>query len=59
VELPVWRIVIPDQQLNLLKKNVWSNIFVDAYFVNSGVREPIKLRYRGGHTRDYKKNLMK
>jgi spore coat protein H len=55
VELPIWHIVISDEQLEILNQNIWSNKFVDAFYKNKGLSEPIKLRYRGGHTRDYRK----
>jgi spore coat protein H len=55
MELQVRNILISPSQLELLQKNVWSKQFVQAYMVINGKREGIKLRYRGGHTREYPK----
>ncbi|UUZ85357.1 CotH kinase family protein [Paenibacillus sp. P26] len=55
MELPVRHLVISERQRRLLNKNLWTDQFVDAYYVSGGVREPVKVRYRGGHTREYKK----
>lgn len=55
MSLPIRHVVIRDHQLNQLQEDVWSKKFVDAYIVNNGTREPIKIRYRGGHTREYPK----
>lgn len=49
------QLIIPDSELRFLEANVWSSKFVKAYLLNQGKREPIKLRYRGGHTREYPK----
>ncbi|NOU96064.1 spore coat protein CotH [Paenibacillus sp. LMG 31456] len=48
-------IIISPKQFELLQKNVWSPNYVQAYMVIQGKRELIKLRYRGGHTREYPK----
>ncbi len=55
MDLPVRQIVIEEDELRQLDHNVWNNKFVDAFMIVGGFREPIKLRYRGGHTRDYPK----
>ncbi|MFH5182270.1 CotH kinase family protein [Paenibacillus sp. TAB 01] len=55
MELPTRNIVIGDQDLKTLEKDIWSDKFVDAFIVSGGKREPIQLRYRGGHTRNYPK----
>lgn len=55
MELPTRHIVIREHQRKLLQANVWSEDYVDAYLSNKGVLEPIKLKYRGGHTREYPK----
>lgn len=49
------QVIIPDSELRLLEADVWSSRFVKAYILNQGKRESIKLRYRGGHTREYPK----
>ncbi|TVY11680.1 CotH kinase family protein [Paenibacillus cremeus] len=53
--LPIWRIVIPDQEQRVLRENIWNGTFADGFYVHKGNMEQIKLRYRGGHTREYKK----
>ncbi|GIP35743.1 CotH kinase family protein [Paenibacillus sp. J2TS4] len=55
MSLPIRHVIIRDPQLDLLQKDVWSKKFVDAYILNQDSREPIKLRHRGGHTREYPK----
>lgn len=55
MDLPVRQLVIAEDQRKQLNHNVWSDKFVMAYLLSNGVKEPIKLRYRGGHTRDYPK----
>lgn len=55
MSLPVRNIVIQEQQLRSLQKDVWSDAFVDAQMKTEKGLVPIKLRYRGGHTRDYPK----
>ncbi|MFC0215317.1 CotH kinase family protein [Paenibacillus chartarius] len=55
MSLPVRHIVIDDRQQLLLRKDVWSDTFVEAFLRTERGLEPIQLRYRGGHTRDYPK----
>ncbi|MCS7462613.1 CotH kinase family protein [Paenibacillus doosanensis] len=55
MELPTRSIEIGEQEHSSLQKNVWSEKYVSAFMVVQGKREPVKLRYRGGHTRDYPK----
>lgn len=55
MSLPVRHITIRDQQWEQLQEDVWSRRFVDAYLLNDRSRERIKLRFRGGHTREYPK----
>ncbi len=54
-ELPVRNLVIGNQQLKQLKKDVWSNRFVKGNYMNAGKLTEIRIRYRGRHTRDYPK----
>lgn len=49
------QLIIPNDGRRLLEKDIWSNQFVDAFLIKRGVRVPIKVRYRGGHTREYPK----
>lgn len=53
--LPMKHIVIGEQQLKKLKQDVWSDQFVNASLRMQGKNHPIRLRYRGGHTREYPK----
>ncbi|MBO9610846.1 MAG: CotH kinase family protein [Paenibacillaceae bacterium] len=55
MELPAVHIVIRSAQWAELERNVWSDKFVDAALLAWGKPEAIRLRYRGGHTRDYPK----
>lgn len=55
-ELPVRQLIIGTEALRKLQKNIWSETFVKAYMIGSeGKRIPIRIRYRGGHTRGYPK----
>ncbi|SDE60391.1 spore coat protein H [Paenibacillus sp. UNCCL117] len=53
--IPQRHIVIVESQLNQLKQNLWSDRFVAAEMNEGAKRMPIRLRYRGGHTRAYPK----
>lgn len=55
MEVITRHILIPDQQLEYLNKDVYSDRFVNAFISVSGKKKPIKIRYRGGHTRNYPK----
>ncbi|MCZ8514625.1 CotH kinase family protein [Paenibacillus filicis] len=55
-ELPVRHIVIGTEALRTLQNNVWSERYVQAWLAGSGGgRVPVRIRYRGGHTREYPK----
>lgn len=55
-ELPVRHVRIGTESLRTLQKNVWSEHYVQAWMEGSGgKRVPIRIRYRGGHTREYPK----
>lgn len=53
--IPARHIVIQDQQLRKLNEDVWSKQFVNGVLISKGKSAPIKVRYRGGHTREYAK----
>lgn len=59
MSLPVYRVMIKDKDYEQLNSNIWSNRFVPGQLVIGGKRIPIRIRYRGGHTREYPKNPMK
>ncbi|WP_054954734.1 CotH kinase family protein [Paenibacillus dakarensis] len=53
--LPVYQIFINSKEHELLKSDIWSDSFVSAQMLQGGKRIPIRIRYRGGHTREYPK----
>ncbi len=53
--LPTRQIMINDRQRQALQKDVWSDKYVDAAMTTQGRKYCIKMRYRGGHTREYPK----
>lgn len=53
--LSEYRIVLGAHEKNALKKNIWSGKFVRAHVHHDGRLVPMRIRYRGGHTRDYPK----
>lgn len=55
MQLPTRHIMIDPDQRELLEKDIWSNEYVHAFLITDGIKKPIKLRYRGGHTREYPK----
>ena len=53
--LPVCQIFINNKEHEVLKRDIWSDRFVQASMLQKGKRVPIRIRYRGGHTREYPK----
>lgn len=53
--LPVRKVQVTKAAWELLQKDVWSDDYVDAELVHQHGIEAVKLRYRGGHTRNYPK----
>ncbi|ANY75869.1 spore coat protein CotH [Paenibacillus ihbetae] len=53
--LPVYRVVIKDKDYEQLNSNIWSNRFVPGQLVVGRKKIPVRIRYRGGHTREYPK----
>ncbi|WP_152399547.1 CotH kinase family protein [Paenibacillus cellulositrophicus] len=53
--LPVYRIELKDSAMKKLESNIWSDSFVSGTMSMDGRRTPIRIRYRGGHTREYPK----
>jgi spore coat protein H len=53
--LPTVRIIVREGEWNRLQRDVWSADFVDASMVRGNRIEPIGMRFRGGHTREYEK----
>lgn len=53
--LPIYRVFINNREHALLERDIWSERFVQASMLLGGKRFPIRIRYRGGHTREYPK----
>lgn len=53
--LPVYRIAVPAQEYQQLTSNIWSEQLVKGSIQMDGKQIPIRIRYRGGHTRGYPK----
>lgn len=53
--LPIYRIEIKDTDMKQLQSDIWSDTFVTAVMSTGGNKIPIRIRYRGGHTREYSK----
>ncbi|WP_426448608.1 CotH kinase family protein [Paenibacillus sp. S-38] len=54
-ELPVRHLLIEENELKQLEKDVWSDRFVRCRLAAGRGRSSAKVRYRGGHTRGYPK----
>jgi spore coat protein H len=48
-------IVIEADEKERMKKHMWNGTFVSARLLREGRQVPIRIRYRGGHTRNYPK----
>ncbi|PYI52095.1 CotH kinase family protein [Paenibacillus flagellatus] len=53
--LAEYDIVIGAYERKLMQKHIWDGTFVKAQLLYEGKKVPIRVRYRGGHTRDYPK----
>ncbi|RED64158.1 CotH kinase family protein [Cohnella lupini] len=53
--IPIRAITISDAASWELEKNLWNDEFVPAKMTVNGVAVSVKIRHRGGHTRDYPK----
>ncbi|MBB6023395.1 spore coat protein H [Paenibacillus sp. JGP012] len=53
--LPVYHITVSDNEYQQLTSNIWSDTFVNGTMQMHGKQLPIRIRYRGGHTRGYVK----
>lgn len=53
--LPEYRIFIDPKNEKLLQQEIWSDRYVQANMRYGGKTTPIRIRYRGGHTREYPK----
>lgn len=50
-----YHIVIDASERERMQKQIWSGTFVRGRLLYGGRNVPIRVRYRGGHTRDYPK----
>jgi spore coat protein H len=55
MKLPVRWVRVESSEWAKLQEDIWSENFVNAHLVHSWGVEPVQLRYRGGHTRNYPK----
>ncbi|MFE5323338.1 CotH kinase family protein [Paenibacillus sp. NPDC056579] len=55
MDIRTMHILIGEKELSELQKNVWSDKFEPAQLVSQDKKEPVKIRIRGGHTREYPK----
>ncbi|MGO4529455.1 CotH kinase family protein [Paenibacillus sp. 2TAF8] len=53
--LPVYHIHVSTNEYQRLTSNIWSETFVNGTMQMDGKQLPIRIRYRGGHTRAYVK----
>jgi spore coat protein H len=51
--LPVYHITVSANEYQQLTSNIWSDTFVKGTMQMDGKQLPIRIRYRGGHTRSY------
>ncbi|NMO97191.1 spore coat protein CotH [Paenibacillus lemnae] len=47
--------MIEDRKREWLNKHIWSEQFVEAHILYKEKKFPVRIRYRGGHTREYPK----
>lgn len=55
MNLPIRELIFEQDAWANLQKDIWNENYVDAYLVHANRREPVQVRYRGGHTRNYPK----
>lgn len=55
MSLPTRHLQLQQSAQTELRNNLWNEKFVDAILIADNTELSIKLRYRGGHTRDYPK----
>ncbi|MCG7377757.1 CotH kinase family protein [Paenibacillus sp. ACRSA] len=53
--LPVYHISLSTTEYQQLTSNIWSDTFVNSTMQMDSKQLPIRIRYRGGHTRGYAK----
>ena len=53
--LPVYHIHVSAKEYQRLTSNIWSEVFSNGTMRMDGKQFPIRIRYRGGHTRAYAK----
>lgn len=55
MSLPVKTLVLSGSAAIELERNLWTDRYIPAAMRAGGKTEPVKVRYRGGHTREYPK----
>lgn len=55
MSLPVRALRLGESAERELERNLWTDRYVAAGMVSGGILEQVKVRYRGGHTREYPK----
>ncbi|WP_433946543.1 CotH kinase family protein [Paenibacillus sp. SN-8-1] len=53
--LPIYRIRMKNTEITQLNRDIWSKEFVHGELSIKGRSQPVRIRYRGEHTRDYPK----
>jgi len=55
MSLPVVKLSLTESEAMALERNLWTDRYTIASMKADGKKERVKVRYRGGHTRDYPK----
>ncbi|WP_276352758.1 CotH kinase family protein [Cohnella caldifontis] len=55
MSLPVKTLILSGSAASEMERNLWTDQYVSAAMKTNGQTEPIRIRYRGGHTREYPK----
>jgi len=55
MSIPVKTLIVTASQAAAMERNLWTDQFVAASMKSGGKTEPIQIRFRGGHTREYPK----
>ncbi|RKN85276.1 CotH kinase family protein [Paenibacillus ginsengarvi] len=53
--LPEYAITIGAAETKRMAKNIWNGTFVRGFLLYNNLQVPMRIRYRGGHTRNYPK----
>lgn len=53
--LPEYHLLLGADEKRLLERHIWDETLIDANMLQAGRKLPVRIRYRGGHTRSYPK----